>query len=59
MEEQVIKDRVVGIDISNTLTTYAIVDVRGNIYAEESFDTSLYPDVNDLWQYLLRRSLSW
>lgn len=47
MEEQVIKDRVVGIDISNTLTTYAIVDVRGNIYAEESFDTSLYPDVND------------
>ena len=46
MEER-IKDRVVGVDISGSRTTYAIVDVRGNIYAEESFDTSLYPDVND------------
>lgn len=47
MEEQVIKNRVVGVDISGSRTTYAIVDVRGNIYAEESFDTSLYSDVND------------
>jgi len=47
MEEINIKTKVVGVDISNERTTYAIVDIRGNIQAEESFDTSLYPDVND------------
>ena len=31
MIEQNIKSKVVGVDISNELTTYAIVDVRGNI----------------------------
>ena len=47
MDEINIKAKVVGVDISNERTTYAIVDIRGNIQAEESFDTSLYPDVND------------
>ena len=37
MLEQNIKSEVVGVDISNELTTYAIVDVRGNILAENSF----------------------
>lgn len=41
------KTKVVGVDISNQRTTYAIVDIRGNILAEESFDTSQYPDVNE------------
>lgn len=44
--EQNIKSRVVGIDISVKTTTYAIVDVRGNIIAQDSFHTSDYPDVN-------------
>ena len=47
MIEQNIKSKVVGVDISNELTTYAIVDVRGNILAEDSFPTIDYPDVNN------------
>ena len=47
MEEFNIKSKVVGVDISNETTTYAIVDVRGNILAEDSFSTEDYPDVND------------
>ena len=45
-EEQKIKSRVVGVDISIESTTYAIVDIRGNILAESSFPTTDYPDVN-------------
>lgn len=47
MEEYKIKTKVVGVDISNELTTYAIVDIRGNIIAEESFLTYGYSDVNN------------
>ena len=47
MEEYQIKTKVVGVDISNESTTYAIVDIRGNILAEEYFQTSDYPDVNN------------
>ena len=47
MEEYNIKTRVVGVDISNERTTYAIVDIRGNILAEDAFPTDDYPDVNN------------
>ena len=47
MEQCNIKTKVVGVDISNELTTYAIVDVRGIILAEDSFPTQDYPDVNN------------
>ena len=47
MEEYQIKTRVVGVDISNERTTYAVVDIRGNILAEDHFATSDYPDVNN------------
>ena len=46
MEQYPIKTKVVGVDISNERTTYAIVDIRGNILAEDSLVTSDYPDVN-------------
>ena len=46
MIEENIKSEVVGVDISIESTTYAIVDVRGNIIAEDSFPTTDYPDVN-------------
>ena len=46
MEEYNLKTKVVGVDISTESTTYAIVDIRGNIIAEDSFPTSDYPDVN-------------
>ena len=47
MEEEVVKTHVVGIDISIERTTYAILDIRGNILAKESFLTTDYPNVND------------
>lgn len=45
--EQNIKNCVVGVDISVRQTTYAIVDVRGNILAEDNFPTNNYPNAND------------
>lgn len=47
MEEDGIKTRVVGVDISNERTTYAIVDIRGNIIAEDSIVTEDYEDINN------------
>ena len=47
MIEHNIKSEVVGVDISNERTTYAIVDIRGNILAEDSFNTYDYLDVNN------------
>lgn len=41
MEEYQIKTKVVGVDISNERTTYAIVDIRGNIIAEENFPQAI------------------
>ena len=37
MEENNLKTTVVGVDISIETTTYAMVDVRGNILAEDGF----------------------
>jgi glucokinase len=45
--QQDIKSRVVGVDISVKRTTYAVVDVRGNILASDHFPTSDYSNVND------------
>ena len=42
-----IKTKVVGVDISNDSTTYAIVDIRGNILAQEAFCTADHPDVEE------------
>ena len=47
MEENNLKTKVVGVDISIERTTYAMVDVRGNILAEDSFSTLDFPDVNN------------
>lgn len=55
MEEINIKTKVVGVDISIERTTYAMVDVRGNILAEDSFSTEEYPDVNNFVTALSER----
>ena len=36
-----------GIDIRLDRTTYAIVDIKGDIVAQDQFDTMDFPDVND------------
>lgn len=46
MIKSLIKTRVVGVDIGLQYTTYAIVDVRGNIIDKASFPTTDYPNVN-------------
>ena len=46
MNQSKVKKRVVGVDISLDATTYAIVDVRGNILAKDSFPTEDYPEIN-------------
>jgi glucokinase len=48
MEQDVdqIKTRVVGIDIREKRTTYAIVDIRGEIVAQDYFLTIDYPEIS-------------
>ena len=46
MGQETIKKRVVGIDISLDFTTYAIVDVKGDVIAMDSFPTMDYPEIN-------------
>ena len=55
MEEYNIKSRVMGVDISNERTTYAIIDIRGNIIAEDSIATDQYPDINQFVKVLSER----
>ena len=40
-----VKKRVIGVDVSLDTTSYAIVDVRGNILVKESFPTEEYPEI--------------
>ena len=47
MNETSIEKRVVGVDITESKVTYAVVDVRGNILAKDSFPiVDEYSDVN-------------
>jgi len=45
MDSSQTKKRVVGVDVGMEITTYAVVDARGNILAQESFSTDAYPNV--------------
>ena len=47
MNQTSVKKRVVGVDISLDETTYAVVDVRGNILAKDSFPTEDYPNIDN------------
>ena len=53
-----IKTRVIGIDIRLEKTTYAVVDIRGEIVAQDYFDTTEFPDVNDFVATLSERVLT-
>ncbi|MBQ8656034.1 MAG: ROK family protein [Prevotella sp.] len=52
-----IKTRVVGIDIRLEKTTYAVVDIRGEIVAQDYFVTTDYTDVNEYAQVLAEKVL--
>lgn len=53
-----IKTRVIGIDIRLKKTTYGIVDIRGDIVAQDHFDTSEYDDVNEYVSVLAEKLLA-
>jgi len=57
MKEFNIKTRVVGVDISMERTTYAVVDIRGNVLAEDSFKTSDYQNVSEFISVLSEKIL--
>ena len=52
-----IKTRVIGIDIRLEKTTYGIVDIRGEIVAQDYFETTDYADVNDFIAALAEKLL--
>lgn len=58
MEESTVKKRVMGVEISSAKTTYAIVNVKGEILAKDSFPTQNYPDVNNFVSVLCERILA-
>ncbi|MBO7128595.1 MAG: ROK family protein [Prevotella sp.] len=45
MDQKTVKKRVIGVDISLDTTSYAVVDVRGNILVKESFPTEDYSEI--------------
>lgn len=55
MIQNVSSTRVIGINISLSATTYAIVDVRGNIIAQEEFPTLEHPDINEYVAFLSKK----
>ena len=55
MDQTTVKKRVVGVDISLEQTTFAVVDVRGNILARDSFATEDYSDIGSFVTALSER----
>ena len=53
-----IKTRVVGVDIRESKTTYAVVDIRGDIIVQDYFLTQDYPEVNDYVSVLTEKILT-
>lgn len=58
MELTNVKNRVVGINIGVAITSYAVVDLRGEIIAYDSFSTFNYPNVDDYLAVLCERVLN-
>lgn len=47
MELTSVKNLVVGVDVGVAVTTYAVVDLRGEIIAQDSFSTLDYPTIDN------------
>jgi len=57
MKSKTVKKRVVGVDISFEKTVCAVVDVRGNVLASDSFPTCDYPEIDNYVATLSERIL--
>ena len=55
MVQTTTKNKVIGIDIGTERTTYAIVDIRGNVLAKDGFRTLDYPNVNEFVTVICER----
>lgn len=53
-----IKSRVIGINVDTTTTTIAVVDLRGNIVAQDSIPTQNFPNVNNFVETLSERVIT-
>lgn len=58
MIQSLVKTKVLGVDIGLEKTTYAIVDVRGNILAKDSFLTQDYPNFNTFLSVFCERAIN-
>ena len=53
-----VKSRVIGIDIDVNTTTIAVVDLRGNIIAQDSIQTEQYASINSFVEALSERVIA-
>jgi predicted NBD/HSP70 family sugar kinase len=58
MELTNVKSRVVGVDIGVAVTTYAVVDLRGNIIAQDHFSTLEYPNLDNYLAVLCEKIIN-
>ena len=55
MIDDKIKSKVIGINVDTTTTTIAVVDLRGNILAQDYIPTQNFPNVNNFVEALSER----
>ena len=55
---EMVKTKVIGVDVEFETTTVAIVDLRGNILAQDQFSTGDYPNVNNFVEVLAERIIT-
>ena len=58
MIDDKIKSKVIGINVDITTTTIAVVDLRGNIVAQDSIPTQNFPNVNNFVEVLSERVIT-
>lgn len=58
MVNDTVKSKVIGVNIDITLTTIAVVDLRGNILAQNVIPTKDYPNVNNFIEVLSERIIT-
>lgn len=58
MIQNTTKKRVVGVNISLYTTTYAVVDIRGNILAQDEFPTQEHPNISEFVAFLTEKLLA-
>ena len=53
-----VKSKVIGVNIDSSTTAIAVVDLRGNILAQDYIPTQDYPNVNNFVEVLSERVIT-